>query len=67
MVISKKNGVVEMIVPNMNLMRGKYILDVAIRTKDGLAKDKIHHVLEFQVQDQKKDFGVMRMQTEWKV
>lgn len=62
---SQKNGVVEMRIPNLTLLPGKYILDVAIRNKDKQAVDKIHHVLEFQVKGRSKDFGVMRMDTEW--
>ena len=54
-------------IPELLLLPAKYFVDIAIRTKDKLAIDRVHHVLEFEVQDEKKDFGVMRMKTDWKV
>lgn len=62
-----KNGTVEMIIPNLTLLPARYFIDIAIRSKDDQALDKIHRVLDFQVKDKKKDFGVMRMETEWKI
>ena len=64
---SLKNGTVEMIIPDLVLLPAKYFVDIAIRTKDKQVIDRVHHILEFQVRDDKKDFGVMRMGTEWKI
>lgn len=60
-------GIITMEIPELLLLPAKYFVDIAIRTKDKLAIDRVHHVLEFEVLDEKKDFGVMRMRTEWKV
>lgn len=60
-------GIITMDIPELLLLPAKYFVDIAIRTKDKLAIDRVHHVLEFEVRDEKKDFGVMRMRTEWKL
>jgi len=65
MVKTTKKGIVEMVIPNMTLLPAKYILDVAVHTKDEIPIDKIHHILEFQVKAAKKDFGVSRLDNHW--
>lgn len=65
MVVTQPEGVVEMIIPCLTLLPAKYILDVAIHTKDEIPIDKIHHIIEFQVKAAKRDFGVARLENEW--
>lgn len=67
MIKVKKRGIIEMIIPKLTLLPAKYILDVAIHTEDEIPIDKIHHILEFQVKTKKKDFGVARLENNWKV
>ena len=66
MIKVKQSGVIEMKIPNLTLLPAKYILDVAIHTEDEIPIDRIHHILEFQIRSNKKDFGVARLENEWK-
>lgn len=65
MIPTDGKGTVEMVIPELTLLPAKYILDVAIHTKDEIPIDKIHHILEFQVKAAKKDFGVARLENKW--
>lgn len=67
MITAESQGVVEMVIQNNTLLPAKYILDVAIHTKDEIPIDKIHHILEFQVKSKKKDFGVCRLDNIWTI
>ena len=67
MISTKRNGIVEMVITQNTLLPAKYILDVAIHTKDEIPIDKIHHILEFLVKSGKKDFGVCRLENIWNV
>lgn len=65
MISTKKQGSVDMMFVSNALLPAKYILDVAVHTKDEIPFDKIHHILEFHVISRKKDFGVCRMKNKW--
>ncbi|QHQ61059.1 ATP-binding cassette domain-containing protein [Anaerocolumna sedimenticola] len=65
MIDINEKGVVSMIIENNILLPAKYILDVAIHSYDEIAYDRIHHVMEFQVLPNKKDFGVSRIENIW--
>lgn len=60
-------GCVETVFEANTLLPAKYILDVAVHTKDEIPYDKIHHILEFRVTSRKKDFGVSRLENIWYV
>lgn len=65
MIQTKKSGSLDVIFRSNSLLPAKYILDVAIHTKDEIPYDKIHHILEFRVTSRKKDFGVCRLENIW--
>lgn len=58
-------GIVEMIINSNTLLPAKYILDIAVHSPDEIPYDKIHHILEFQIKSDKKDFGVCRLGNTW--
>lgn len=58
-------GEMIMIIESNTLLPAKYILDVAVHTKEEIPIDKIHHILEFQVMSNKRDFGVCRLDNKW--
>ena len=65
MISTRKRGSVDMMFVSNTLLPAKYILDVAVHTKDEIPFDKIHHILEFYVTSRKKDFGVCRLKNKW--
>lgn len=67
MIRSKKSGTVDMVILKNILLPARYILDVAVHSKDDIPYDKIHHILEFCITNRKKDFGVCRLENIWLV
>ncbi|MGN0677187.1 MAG: ABC transporter ATP-binding protein [Ruminococcus sp.] len=50
-----------------SLLPGKYFLDVAVHSHDGIIFDDIRRVQSFVVSSSKRDIGVCRLQSEWSV
>lgn len=48
-----------------NLLPGKYALDVAIHSEDGVLYDDIRNILEFRVFSNIRDIGVCRLNNKW--
>lgn len=61
-----KTGKVTIILDNIKLMHGRYVLDVAVHSKDSLeVYDDIRNVKEFQIFTEKRDDGLCRLDTNW--
>ncbi len=50
-----------------SLLPGKYFLDVAVHSHDGIIFDDIRRVQSFVVSSSKRDIGVCRLHSEWSV
>lgn len=50
-----------------SLLPGKYFLDVAVHSHDGIIFDDIRRVQSFVVTSSKRDIGVCRLQSQWSV
>lgn len=60
----EESGEVKIMVKNM-LLQGKYLLDVAIHSKDGVLYDDIRNIMEFHITSSVKDIGVCRLPNKW--
>lgn len=61
-----RTGVITIIIDDINLMHGKYLLDVAVHSKDSFeVYDDIRNVKEFQIFTIKRDDGLTRLNTKW--
>lgn len=58
-------GTVEVTFQN-SLLPGKYFLDVAVHSHDGIIFDDIRRVQSFAVTSDKQDIGVCRLKSQWK-
>lgn len=58
-------GVVECKIQNLYLLEGRYLLDVAAHTKEGIPYDYWTKCLEFSVFSRIKDAGVTRLEHQW--
>jgi ABC-2 type transport system ATP-binding protein/lipopolysaccharide transport system ATP-binding protein len=61
----KGEGRVRFCIDNLNLTEGKYFLDVALHTKEGLPFDYQTHSYSFEVMSMIKDLGVYRPNHRW--
>ena len=60
----KENGEVSVTFQN-SLLPGKYFLDIAVHSHDGIILDDIRRVQSFVVSSSKRDIGVCRLESEW--
>ncbi len=61
-----KEGVIRIELPKVSLLNGKYVLNVAIHSKDSLEiYDDIRNVIAFQIFSRYRDDGVCRLETVW--
>jgi ABC-type polysaccharide/polyol phosphate transport system ATPase subunit len=65
--ISSPAGVVECRVSNLYLLEGKYFLDIAAHTKDGLPYDYWKKCLDFRVFSRIPDAGITRLEHSWTI
>lgn len=63
----KEEGQVKITVLNNCLLAGRYMLDVAIHSEDGIRYDDIRNVTPFEILAKKKDVGVCRLDNYWEV
>lgn len=61
-----KTGEVTIIFRN-NLLPGKYALDVAIHSIEGVLYDDIRNIMDFYVASDTRDIGICRLDNEWLV
>lgn len=62
----RKSGKVEIEIPFLQLLAGKYNVNIAVHSKDGIEiYDYIWNVIEFQTFNTKGDDGLFRMQSVW--
>ncbi|MCL6446977.1 MAG: ABC transporter ATP-binding protein [Armatimonadetes bacterium] len=61
------SGVVECQIQNLHLLEGRYFLDVAAHTKEGIPYDYWTKCLEFTVFSRIKDVGIARLEHRWVV
>lgn len=61
------HGVVEFVIPRLELIQGKYTLDVAIEEGQGIPVDYWKEALEFEMYSVVGDVGVARIEHEWKL
>lgn len=64
---ANNQGEVIIEIPSLDLLPGKYTLDVAIHSKDGVLFDDIRNIAAFQVTSNKRDVGVSRLKNIWYV
>lgn len=61
-----KEGIIRIELPNVCLLNGKYVLNVAIHSKDSLEiYDDIRNIISFQIFSRHRDDGVCRLETLW--
>lgn len=61
-----KEGMIRIELPNVSLLNGKYVLNVAVHSKDSLEiYDDIRNVISFQIFSRHRDDGVCRLETLW--
>lgn len=66
LVKTKKDGIVELEITDNCLLPGKYMLDVAIHSEDGIRYDDIRNIIPFQIRSMgKRDVGVCRLESKW--
>lgn len=61
----EKNGSVEYLLEESQLKEGKYFLDVCIAVRDDDMVDYCSHVCDFEIYDNHKDIGLIRMSHIW--
>ncbi|TDX59252.1 ABC transporter ATP-binding protein [Orenia marismortui] len=61
------SGEVECVLKELNLLEGKYTLDLAVHDEDGLPYDYIRKILSFEVYSKNKDVGVFRLKHHWNI
>lgn len=62
-----KDGMAEINIPDMNLISGEYLLDVAIEADIGIAVDYYREAYRFEVFSDISDVGIARIEHEWKI
>jgi ABC-type polysaccharide/polyol phosphate transport system ATPase subunit len=60
-------GTLKFCIDHLELTEGKYFLDIAIHTKDGLPFDYQTHMYSFEVMSMVKDLGVYRPTHHWEI
>lgn len=65
--LSKENGEVILTVDRLNLLCGKYLLDIGIQGTDDVCYDYISSALEFRVRENKAQQGIVHMDRKWQV
>jgi hypothetical protein len=63
----KEHGYVKILVQDNCLLPGRYMLDVAVHSKDGEKYDDIRNVTPFEIVARKKDLGICRLDSCWEV
>lgn len=63
----EKDGVAEISIPDMNLIAGEYLLDVAIQANKYIAVDYYREAYRFEVFSDINDIGIARIEHEWKI
>ncbi len=63
----KEDGIAEISIPDMNLISGEYLLDVAIQAKKYIAVDYYREAYRFEVFSDINDVGIARIEHEWKI
>ena len=62
----KKHGIVKIVLPKVPLLYGKYVLNVAIHSKDSTEiYDDIRNIISFQIFSKYRDDGLCRLETLW--
>lgn len=61
----QQKGRVQIIIKNNCLLPGKYMLDVAMHSEDGIRYDDIRNVTPFVITANKKDVGICRLDNYW--
>ncbi len=61
------NGIVECKIENINMLEGRYFLDVGAHAKGGIPYDYWTKCLDFTVVSRLKDIGVARLEHKWHV
>ncbi len=67
LVDTKEKGRVEVVVTDNCLLPAKYMLDVAIHSKDGVKYDDIRNIIPFIITSYKQDVGVCRLDNYWTI
>lgn len=62
----KKEGVVEVLFPAIELLSNEYYIDLEIKNEDGVTMDYIRKALKVEIYANKYDVGVYHMAHEWK-
>lgn len=62
-----KNGCVEVVLEKLNLLPGKYLLDVAIESEIGIAVDYYREAYQFEMFSGTEDVGISRVNHSWKI
>lgn len=65
LVQAQQKGRVQIIIKNNCLLPGKYMLDVAMHSEDGIRYDDIRNVTPFVITANKKDVGICRLDNYW--
>lgn len=60
-------GIVECKVKSLHLLEGRYFVDIAVHSKDGIPYDYWTKCMEFTVFSRVRDVGVSRLDHSWKV
>jgi ABC-type polysaccharide/polyol phosphate transport system ATPase subunit len=60
-----KTGTIECQLQNLYLLEGRYFLDVAAHTREGIPYDYWTQCLDFSVISRKKDAGITRLENDW--
>ena len=61
------NGVVKFTIDKLNLLHGKYFLDIAAHSKQGLPYDYLARHWSFTVRSRIRDAGVTRLDHQWEI
>lgn len=62
----KKDGIIKIVLPKVPLLYGKYVLNVAIHSKDSTEiYDDIRNIVSFQMFSKYRDDGLCRLETQW--
>ena len=59
------DGKIQAVIEKLNLMPGKYFLDVAAYTEDNFPQDDIKRVLSFNIVSNKLDIGICKLNVKW--
>lgn len=63
----KPTGEIMIIIENSSLLPGKYMIEIACHSVDGIMYDDIRNICEFYVTSHKHDVGVCRLANSWYV